>query len=83
MDDNRLYRLAAQRGGRQGTAALLDEIEPLLAEIAHLPAAASDSDVDFLRQRIDDRGVLFKTRVASDLLGRSLRKADAPPRHTV
>jgi len=81
---NRLYRTAAERGGREGVAALLDDIEPLLTEIANLPAGATAGDVEFLRQRIHAQGVLFKTRVASDVLSRALRRpAGAPPSHTI
>src|SRR4029079_2817081 len=84
LADNRLYRTAAERGGREGVAPLLEDIEPLLTEIANLPAGATAADVEFLRQRIDAQGVLFKTRVASDVLSRALRgPAGAPPSHTI
>ena len=73
---NRLYRTAAERGGRDGVAALLDEMEPVLVELAHLPAEPQPEDLEFLRQRVEEHGLLFKTRVASELLTRSLA---APP----
>jgi hypothetical protein len=79
LADNRLYRTAAAQGGREGVAALLTDIEPVLLELAHLPAEPEAGEVDFLRQRIESRGLLFKTRVASELLSRSLRPATAPP----
>ena len=75
---NRLYRTAAERGGRDGVAALLDEMEPVLLELAHLPAEPQPADLEFLRRRIDTQNLLFKTRVASELLTRSLQPDSAP-----
>ena len=82
---NRLYRTAAERGGREGVAALLDEMEPVLVELAHLPAEPQPEDLEFLRQRVEEHGLLFKTRVASELLTRSLAAPDtnSPQRSTV
>jgi hypothetical protein len=72
LADNRLYRVAAEQGGREGIAALLAELEPVLLELAHAPAEPQPADVELLRSRIESRGLLFKTRVASDLLRRTL-----------
>jgi hypothetical protein len=82
---NRLYRTAAERGGREGVAALLDEMEPVLLELAHLPAEPQPEDLEFLRRRVETKGLLFKTRVASELLTRSLAApaATRPQRSTV
>jgi hypothetical protein len=79
LSANRLYRTAAERGGREGVAALLDEMEPVLLELAHLPAEPQAADLEFLRRRIDAQGLLFKTRVASELLTRSLRPDSTTP----
>ena len=78
LSANRLYRTAAENGGREGVAALLNEMEPVLLELAHLPAEPQPADLEFLRRRIDAQGLLFKTRVASELLTRSLRSDSAP-----
>ncbi len=78
---NRLYRTAAEHGGRDGVAALLDEMEPVLLELAHLPAEPQPEDLEFLRRRIEAHGLLFKTRVASELLTRSLAAPPPPHRH--
>jgi hypothetical protein len=67
---NRLYRQSAQRGGRPGIASLLDELEPLLLEIAHGPAEAPADEIEDLRARIDEQALLFKMRVASQRLER-------------
>jgi hypothetical protein len=79
LADNRLYRTAAEQGGRLGIAALLARMEPVLLDLANLPADPDPADVDLLRQRIEDQGLLFKTRVASELLDRTLRHAPTPP----
>lgn len=82
LSANRLYRTAAERGGRDGVAALLDEMEPVLLELAHLPAEPEPADLEFLRHRIDSQNLLFKTRVASDLLTRSLQSDSAPTKRS-
>ncbi|HET9768860.1 MAG TPA: hypothetical protein VFS60_18595 [Thermoanaerobaculia bacterium] len=79
LSANRLYRTAAERGGREGVAALLDEMEPVLVELSHLPAEPEPADLEFLRRRIDAQGLLFKTRIASELLTRSLRPDSVTP----
>ncbi|HEV8242262.1 MAG TPA: hypothetical protein VGS57_23040 [Thermoanaerobaculia bacterium] len=78
LSANRLYRTAAERGGREGVVALLDDMEPVLLELAHLPAEPHPADFEFLRRRIESQNLLFKTRVASELLTRSLRSESAP-----
>jgi hypothetical protein len=75
---NRLYRTAAERGERPGIAALLARMEPVLLDLANLPPDPAADDVAFLRQRIEEQGLLFKTRVASELLTRTLRHAPNP-----
>ncbi len=76
---NRVYRAAAERGGREGVASLLGAIEPVLLELAHLPSDPDPGELDFLRRRIESQGLLFKARVASGLLTRSLRTGAPPP----
>jgi len=62
---NRLYRQSTEEGGRPRLAALLDELEPFLLELAHAPEEAPAGEMDDLRQRIEDRALLFKVRVVS------------------
>lgn len=66
LASNRLYRLAAERAGQRRIVALLDELEPLLAELAHHPAAG---EIDLLQYRLAERDLLFKIRVVGGRLG--------------
>lgn len=68
---NRLYRQSARNGGRPQIASLLDELEPLLLEIAHGPSEAPADEIEHLRARIEDQSILFKMRVASQRLERA------------
>ncbi len=69
LASNRLYRQAAARAGQRRIVALLDELDPLLVELANAPA---EGDVRALQHRIDERDLLFKVRV----VGSRLQTAD-------
>jgi hypothetical protein len=60
---NRLYRQTAEHTGEKGVASVLDELEPVLMEIAHSPSTISQSQLDELRKHIEARGLLLKVRV--------------------
>jgi hypothetical protein len=62
---NRLYRQAAERAGQRRIVALLDELEPLLLELAHAPAGAT---VDALQNQLEESDLLFKVRILSSRL---------------
>jgi hypothetical protein len=61
--ENRLYRQTALRTGDTRVASVLDDLEPVLLEIAHGPARLTAEEVENLRQRIEGDGILFKVRV--------------------
>lgn len=71
---NRLYRTAAERAGQRKIVALLDELEPLLLELAHAPADSKE-ELSSTQQRIDRTDLLFKLRVAGDRLERTPKSA--------
>ncbi|MEO8502646.1 MAG: hypothetical protein ABI609_02005 [Acidobacteriota bacterium] len=86
---NRLLRRSAREAGPSVTGALssvLDDLEPLLLEIAHAPDTLSAADLIVLRERLAERGTLFKLRVMNDRLqrqapaGRPMRPAQSAPR---
>jgi hypothetical protein len=67
----RLYRETARQNGDVQLAAMLDDIEGVLAEIARSPAREDNRDMAALRTRIEDDDLLFKVRaVTTDVRGR-------------
>ena len=62
--ENRLYRQTAARTGDTRVTSVLDDLEPVLLEIAHGPDRLTPEEVESLRQRIEGDGILFKVRVA-------------------
>ena len=69
VSSNRLYRRAALRSGQRRIAALLDELEPLLLELANSAGAAPD-DLATAQRRIENTDLLFKLRVTGERLQR-------------
>ncbi|HEX7088376.1 MAG TPA: hypothetical protein VF198_18600, partial [Vicinamibacterales bacterium] len=61
LEANRLYRQAAQ--GRPALAQVLDDLEPVLIEIANSPPRLTAAEFQSLRDRIEERSLLFKVRV--------------------
>ena len=61
--ENRLLRQTAARGGDLSDAALLDELERTLLDIANGPANPSAADLEALQQRIEANGLLLKVRI--------------------
>jgi hypothetical protein len=73
--ENRLYRQTAARTGDTRVASVLDDLEPVLLEIAHGPAHLSPEEVEKLRQRIEGDGILFKVRVVGSTVRHREEKA--------
>ena len=61
--DNRLYRQAAVRAGDAAVAAVLEDLERVLVEIASSPSQASHDDLARWRDQIQTSGLLFKVTV--------------------
>jgi hypothetical protein len=72
---NRLYRQTASQGSEPAVASVLEELERLLLDVAHGPSHLTPEDLGLLRQRIDQKGVLFKVRV----IGANLRERGEMP----
>ena len=72
---NRLYRHTASRGGDPAVASVLEELERLLLDVAHGPSHLTSEELATLRQRIEEKGVLFKVRV----IGANLRERGERP----
>jgi len=78
VEENRIYRQAAAESGMNSARPLLDELEPLMLELAHAPLAAAD--VSPLRERLAKSDLLFKVRILSDRLQRQTESSPAPKR---
>jgi hypothetical protein len=65
VDQNRLLRQTALHNGDTMQAALLDELERALLDIANSPEKVTDADLESLRGRIEEQNLLFKVRVFS------------------
>ena len=63
VTSGRLYREAAVRSGDPALAAVLEELERVLVEVAAGPDALQPADLEKLQQRIESRGLLFRVRV--------------------
>lgn len=70
LDANRLYRQSTRQGGRPRLAALLDELEPFLLELANAPAEPTGEELQDLQRRVRERALLFKVRVVGERLDR-------------
>ncbi len=75
VEENRIYRQAAAESGLTSARPLLDELEPLMLELAHAPASAAD--VSPLRERLAKSDLLFKVRILSDRLQRETQSSPA------
>jgi hypothetical protein len=73
--ENRLYRQTAARTGDANLAGVLDELEPVLLEIARGPSRLTPEEAENLRRRIASGGILFKVRVAGSAVRHREEKA--------
>lgn len=62
LDANRLYRQAAGRSS-PALSQVLDDLEPVLLEIANSPSQLTSDEFKTLRDRIEGRSLVFKVRV--------------------
>ncbi len=86
LEENRLYRQTAMEQGDTALASVLDELERTLLDVAHSPQQPTPAQLAGMRQRIEDRGILFKVRVVGKELqqrGESAQIPAAPKTSTV
>jgi hypothetical protein len=74
LTSNRLYRRTALDRGEESVATLLDELEPVLMQIAHAPDDMTASELRRIQKRVESKGLVFKMRV----LRNDARTATAP-----
>jgi len=77
--DNRLYRQAAAGSKDNATAAVLDELERVLVDIAHRPSTVDAGELARIRRLIESNGVLFRVKVIGSQI-REREKAASPAR---
>jgi hypothetical protein len=75
LADSRLYRQTASQTSDPAVTSVLEELERLLLDVAHGPSHLTPEDLASLRQRIEQKGVLFKVRV----IGANLRERGELP----
>jgi hypothetical protein len=73
LSENRLYRQAALKTGDKATAAVLDDLERVLVDVAASSGKMSQEDFDLVRRRIESQGLLFKVRVVSSAVREKLK----------
>ncbi len=74
LSANRLYRQAALQSGDRATAAVLDDLERVLVDVAASGVTMSQEDFDQVRRRIESDGLLFKVRVVSSNVRQKLQE---------
>jgi hypothetical protein len=65
LGENRLLRQTTARVGDASHAAVLDELERALLDIANSPSEISAPELESLQRRIESEGLLFKVRIIS------------------
>ena len=76
LADNRLYRQTAQLNGQTVVADVLGDLERVLLEVARTSGEVPAEELDWLRERIASRDLLFKVSVIEGQT-RSAATADA------
>lgn len=71
---NRLYLDAAHASGQTSLANVLEEMQPLLLELARAPENPSARDIEILQKRIEKRGALLELRLAGEQVRQRQRK---------
>jgi len=66
LDSSRVYRVSATQNGDTRLAAMLQDLESVLVEIARSPDKINRQDFNSLRARIDGDNLLFKVRAVSN-----------------
>jgi len=74
LADNRLYRQTAQLNGQTAVADVLGDLERVLLEVARTSGEVPAEELDWLRERIASRDLLFKVSVIE---GQTRRAATA------
>jgi hypothetical protein len=66
VSSGRLYRATAERTGHLQVVQMLDDLEPVLVEVARSPEKVDKKEFKIWRDRIGDADLLFKVRVVGN-----------------
>ena len=69
---NMILRREADTAGDVQVSSLLENLEPILIDIANLPEKPDQDDVDVIRQRVERKNIVPLLRVTSTTLARAL-----------
>ena len=72
----RLYRQTAEYAGHGNLAQVLDDLEPVLVEVANSPGRIGTRERRWLRSRIEEDALLFKVRAATNDIRERVANAD-------
>jgi hypothetical protein len=79
LASNRLYRRTALDRGEGNVATLLDELEPMLMQIAHAPDDMSADELRTIQKRVETKGLVFKLRVVrADVSRKTVTRTGEP-----
>jgi hypothetical protein len=78
LESNRLYRTTATTRGEEDVATLLDELEPVLLQLAHAPSQVSAEELRSMQKRVETKGLVFKLRVVRADVNRDARTPPSP-----
>ena len=78
LASNRLYRTTATTRGEEDVATLLDELEPVLLQLAHAPSEVSAEELRSMQKRVESKGLVFKLRVVRAGVNRESRTDLSP-----
>ncbi|HEX2832820.1 MAG TPA: hypothetical protein VHW00_07380 [Thermoanaerobaculia bacterium] len=79
LASNRLYRRTALDRGEENVATLLNELEPMLMQIAHAPDEMTADELRTIQKRVETKGLVFKLRVVrADVSRKTVKQANEP-----
>ena len=69
---NRLYRRIAEKTGDKQLANLLHQMESILIEINNTDASSASSDIDYLKERLDNSDLIYRLKVTNKKIDQKL-----------
>lgn len=83
LASNRLYRQTAVERGEEPVATLLDELEPVLMQLAHAPSQITEKELRSIQKRVEAKGLVFKLRVVRNDARATTAARRTPPQPSI